>query len=179
MSKGGLQHRGDAGGKQAEPLHAHGTCAAQSGSRSGWKTQTSPSAKKRVSVATRGPLSMIQQPGASERHQVHLRRASQREACPEPRARMDGCKSDACPEQSWIQLWELLCWPLATALPGHEPAPATGAGESENKTNPVLLGEETRPLEMPGVSGQLWSFLWIIYPHAANQNKSIQLLLPF
>lgn len=173
MSKGGLQHRGteegDAGGKQAVPR----------GSRSGWKTQTSPSAKKRVSVATRGPLSMIQQPGASERHQAYLRRASQREACPEPRARVDGCKSDACPEQSWTQLWELLCWPLATALPGHEPAPATGAGESENKTNPVLLGEETGPLEMPGVSGQLWSFLWIIYPHAANQNKSIQLLLPF
>lgn len=89
-----------------------------------------------------------------------------------------GCKSDACPEQSRTQLWELLCRPLATS---HEPAPATGTGQPENKTIPVLLGEETGPLEMPGVSGQLWSFLWIIYPapRAANQNKSIQLLLPF
>lgn len=71
---------------------------------------------------------------------------------------------------------------LGAAVPaaGHGSAQAP-AGESENKTNPGLLGEETRPLEMPGASGELWSFLGIIYPalHAANQNKSIQLLLPF
>lgn len=23
------------------------------------------------------------------------------------------------PEQGWPQLWELLCWPMATALPSH------------------------------------------------------------
>lgn len=60
--------------------------------------------------------------------------------------------------QGWAQLWELLCWPLAMALPRWELAPTLGAGDSENKTNPVL-GEETEPLEVPGISGQLWSFL--------------------
>lgn len=64
------------------------------------------------------------------------------------------CEGCACPEQSWTQLWELPCQPLATALPRHEPAPATGAGEPESETNSVL-GKETGPLEMPGISAQL------------------------
>lgn len=79
-----------------------------------------------------------------------------------PRAGMDTALGAAVPDTGHI-----------SAQP--PPAPATGVG------NPVFLGEETRSLEVPGGSGQLWRFLWIIYPapHAANQNKSIQLLLPF
>ena len=81
----------------------------------------------------------------------------------------------------------LCCWwgSPGLSLKAHPLPSRDGYGQKQPKHDAITPHRHCfivyGGLSSSGVSGQLWSFLWIIYPapHAANQNKSIQLLLPF